>query len=153
MKVGKLATAKDFNPGKEEPQESGNLNTNILKRFAELEEKKSEIESELRIVKDELGKLDSLVQDQLINSGIKRISVAGRTIFVKERIIAKYNSRAEAIEALKKADLGYLVSENFNTQTLNAYIAELIRNGEPLPKEFEGAIKNESIFKAASCKS
>ena len=151
MKVSKLQSMNETDQPQVSPV-SGGLNTEILKRFAELDEKKSELQSQLRVVQDEINQLDNIVQDQLINSGVKRITVAGRTIFVKERIVAKYNSRAEAIQALKMADLGYLVAENFNTGTLNAYISELIRNGDPLPKEFDGIIKSESILKAASCK-
>jgi hypothetical protein len=158
MEVSKLFSPEDFNSlTKEEPcttpsPEASNLNTAVLKQFADLEEKKSELETALTIIKAEIAKLDQIVQDQLISSGIKKISISGRTIFVKERIVAKYESRPKAIEALKRAGLFEFVVENFNTTSLNAYISGLVRDGYELPSEFEGDITHDSIYRASSVK-
>ena len=152
MKVSELVSSREpIQEEKKAPEES-NLNTSILEKFAKLEEQKSELETNLTIIKAEIAQLDPIIQEQLINSGIKRITIGGRTIFVKERIVAKYKSREAAIKALKRAGLFDFVAENFNTTSLNAYISGLVREGYDLPPEFEGDITHDSILKASSVK-
>ena len=124
-----------------------------MKRYAKLEKAKAALSAAMDRVEAKLEPLREAVTDELIDAGIEKMTVDGRTIFIKHDIWAKLlKTRADAIKALKEAELDEYVAENFNMNSLSAYVREKIKNGEPLPKAFDGIIGASHVDKARSVK-
>lgn len=133
------------------------LNMDVLAEFADLEEQIDDLTSKINQAKARKAELDPIVQEQLASGGVANIKVKTskgnfRVIFPYSITFARYSSREEAVEALKKAGIN-IVTEGFNANTLSAYVRELANMGEELPREFEGVIWPEERCQARSRKS
>ena len=138
----------------EEKEQNQAIDIRLLKRFAKLEKARAALSAAMDRIDAKLDPTREAVTDALIDAGVDRMTVEGRTIFIKHDIWAKLlKGRKEAIEALKKAELEEYVAENFNMNSLSAYVREKIKNGEPLPKSFDGIIDASHVYKARSVKS
>ncbi|MBI9082683.1 MAG: hypothetical protein JEZ11_03740 [Desulfobacterales bacterium] len=121
------------------------LNTDMIKDFIEKFEAKREHDLASKKLGMAIEKLEEAILENLATEGIASIKVNGRTVFVKTRHFAKIlvEDRSVAAQAIKDAGLPF-VAENFNANTLSAYIRECAEEGKPLPAEFEGIIKADS---------
>jgi hypothetical protein len=130
------------------------LNISLMKRYAKLEKAKAALSAAMDRVEAKLEPLREAVTDELIDAGIEKMTVDGRTIFIKHDIWARLlKGKPEAIKALKEAGLEEYIAENFNMNSLSAYVREKINNNESLPKEFDGIIGESHVYKARSVKS
>lgn len=119
------------------------MNTEELLRYAELDEKKKLVEVELDKIKASMNEVEHMLIDDLIMSGINSLKLStGRTIYIHNQIWAKISDRKEAINALKEAGMTEYIEENFNTNSISAYVRETIKNGDELPDSFEGIISS-----------
>lgn len=125
-------------------------------KFAELENRKKELEAELREVKkelDEIGGPEGILLEQFMHAGLSKMSIGGRTIYIHRQLWASAVDKnyEVACAGLKSAGLGDYVQERFNTHSLSAYFREqyqdMLENSddvpEPediLPEELKGAI-------------
>ena len=123
------------------------MDTEILKEFVALETEKAKLKSRLGEIDLRRADLSDSIKDSLLDEGIDKITIHGRTIFLKKTIWAKIEStREEVIEALKKANLEEYVTTGFNSQSLSAYIRNQVESGEPLPEELNGHIKADEVI-------
>jgi len=77
---------------------------------------------------------DKLLEDAEAN-GIQRMTVNGRTVYVRSELwAAAAVDRDDAVAALKAAGLGSLVNETYNAQTLSAWVRnELPQTPDGMP--------------------
>jgi len=102
------------------------MNMDQLKEFVALEKRKRDLEAELKAVAARLEDLEQALVPQFLNDGVASMRVDGRTVYIARDIHASpANDRAEVIDALKRSDLGQYVSENYNTQSLKAFVREV----------------------------
>jgi len=100
------------------------MNMEQLKEFVALENRKRELDSELKAIAARLDDLEQALVPQFLNDGVNSLKIDGRVVYLAEDIYAgPLNDRGEVIAALKKSDLGQYVSENYNTQSLKALCA------------------------------
>lgn len=102
------------------------MNMEQLKEFVALETRKRELDSELKSIAARIDDLEQALVPQFLSDGIASMKVDGRTVYIAQDIQASpLNDRDEVIAALKSSELGQYVSENYNTQSLRAFVREV----------------------------
>jgi hypothetical protein len=97
-----------------------------LKEFVCLENRKKELDAELKATKQKLDDIELLLIPQFIEDGVQNMTVDGRAVFLAQDIEASpLDDRDHVIAALKSSDLGQYVAENYNTQSLRAFVREV----------------------------
>ena len=102
------------------------MDVNKLREFVALENRKRDLESELKSVAAQLDTLQQTLVLQFINDGVNSVRIDNRLVYLAQDIYASpLNDRGEVIAALKASELGQYVSENYNTQSLKAFVREV----------------------------
>jgi len=102
------------------------MNMDQLKEFVALEKRKRDLDSELKSIAARLEDLEQALVPQFLHDGVASMRVDGRTVYLARDIYAgPLNDRSEVIAALKASELGQYVSENYNTQSLKAFVREV----------------------------
>jgi hypothetical protein len=102
------------------------MNMEQLKEFVCLETRKRELDSELKAITARIDDLEEALVPQFLEDGVSSMKVDGRTVYIAQDIHASpVNDRAEVIAALKRSELGQYVAENYNTQSLKAFVREI----------------------------
>ncbi|MDP2620565.1 MAG: hypothetical protein Q8P46_10380 [Hyphomicrobiales bacterium] len=97
-----------------------------LKEFVALEHRKRELDSEIKAIAARLDDLEQVLVPQFLEDGIQSMRIDGRVVYVAQDIYpSPASDRAAVVEALKQSELGQYVSENFNTQSLKAFVREV----------------------------
>lgn len=127
------------------------MDMNLAKQFGSMIARKREIEDELRAVKSEIAALEPLLLEEMRNNQMERLSVntgsGSVTLYTHKMLVAKPKDgdRLQVVETLKSNGLADLVSENYNSNTLSAYVREHLANGEMLPAPLAEVIETEEI--------
>lgn len=126
-----------------------------LDQFVTLKDRKTDLERELRDIKEQLGPLEQQLIEAFAQEGVtgKRHAATGKLVSISRRIWARAHAgdKPAACAALASAGLGDYVEESFNTNSLSAYFRELASQheaaGQPvtdleqlLPEPLRGAI-------------
>ncbi len=115
------------------------MDMKIARQFAALVTKKKKAEAELKEAREEMAELEPLILQMLTDEGMDnlKLTVEGEkiTLFPKTMLWAypKDGDRGAVCSALKKAHLGDLVKEDYNTSTLSAWARERLAEGVELP--------------------
>jgi hypothetical protein len=125
------------------------LNTDELKRFVALDERRHQLEAEVDTIKAEATELEGRLLPQFEQSGTERIAIDGRTVYVERKLWAKAKggNKAAVCKALKRAHLGDYVEQTFNSNSLSAYVRELDREERPLPPSLREVLEVSEVFK------
>jgi hypothetical protein len=108
------------------------MNTAELKEFVALEDEKADIKARLRAIESRLGELDESLTKQFLDDGIQSTRIDGRTVYLHRDIYAsaKDGDKEAVVAALKACDLGQYVKEDYNANSLKAYVREMVREAE-----------------------
>ncbi|MFZ5926319.1 MAG: hypothetical protein ACOYX1_02615 [Acidobacteriota bacterium] len=102
------------------------MNIEQLKEFVALEKRKRDLDSELKQIAARLDDLEQALVPQFLNDGVNSLRIDGRLVYLAQEIYAgPVNDRSQVIAALKASELGQYVSENYNTQSLKAFVREV----------------------------
>src|SRR5215467_7757632 len=102
------------------------MNMAPLKEFVCLETCRRELDSELKAIAARIDDLEQALIPHFLSHGVASMKLDGRVVYIAEDIeAAPLNDRAEVSAALKQSELGQYVSENYNTQSLRAYVREV----------------------------
>jgi len=125
------------------------MNTDELKRFVALEERRKQLEAEVDSIKAEAAELEGLLLPQFEQSGMERVAIDGRTVYVERKLWAKAKDgdKPSVCKALKRCRLGDYVEETFNTNSLSAYVRELDREGRQMPPSLVAVLDVSEVFK------
>jgi hypothetical protein len=105
------------------------MNMEQLKEFVCLENRKRDLDAELKGVKARLDELEEALVPQFIEDGLTKATVDGRTVSLAQEIYASpLDGRERVVEALKASELAQYVSENYNTNSLSAFVREVARD-------------------------
>ena len=105
------------------------MNLEQLKEFVCLENRKRDLDAELKATKQKLDDLEQVLVPQFIDDGVQRMTVDNRTISLAQDIYASpLADRSEVVAALKASELGQYVAENYNTNSLTAFVREIARD-------------------------
>ncbi len=125
------------------------MNTEELKRFIALDDRRRQLETEIDKVKAEVAELEQLLLPAFERDGVERVSIDGKTVYLERKLWAKAKDgdKAAVCKALKRTHLGDYVEETFNTNSLSAYVRELDREGRPLPPSLGEVLEVSEVFK------
>jgi hypothetical protein len=126
------------------------MNTDHLKRFVALEERRRDLETEVDRIKAEAAALEQQLLPEFEQSGMERVSIDGRTVYVERKLWAKAKdggNKAAACQVLRACGLDDYVEETFNTNSLSAFVRELDREGKPLTPSLAAVLEINEIFK------
>jgi hypothetical protein len=125
------------------------MNTEELKRFIALDDRRRQLEAEIDSVKAEVAELEQLLLPEFERNGVERVSIDGKTIYLERKLWAKAKDgdKAAVCKALKRCRLGDYVEETFNTNSLSAYVRELDREGRDLPPSLREVLEVSEVFK------
>jgi len=105
------------------------MNMEQLKEFVCLENRKRDLDAELKAAKARLDELEEALVPQFIEDGVQSMKVDGRTVSLAQEIYASpLDGRDRVVEALKASELAQYVSENYNTNSLSAFVREVARD-------------------------
>ena len=111
------------------------MDMNLAKRFAALILRKRNSEDELRAVKSEIASLEPLLLEEMRNNQMERLHMADTTLYMHRMLVTKpKGDRQQVVERLRQCGLGDLLTENYNSNTLSAWVREHLANGEQLPE-------------------
>lgn len=125
------------------------MNTDELKRFVSLEERRRQLEAEIDTIKAEASELEGRLLPQFEQAGMERVSIDGRTVYIERKLWAKAKEgdKPAVCKALKRCRLGDYVEETFNTNSLSAYVRELDREGRKMPPSLAAVLEVSEVFK------
>jgi hypothetical protein len=108
------------------------VNTAELKEFVKLEQEKADIKLRLKNIESRLGELDESLTRQFIEDGIQSTRIDGRTVYLHRDLFAsaKDGDKEAVVVALKACNLGQYVKEDYNANSLKAYVREMVREAE-----------------------
>ena len=108
------------------------MNTAELKEFVKLEGEKSDIKTRLKAIEARLSELDESLTRQFIEDGIQSMNIDGRMVYLHREIFAspKDGNKEAVLTALKACDLGQYVREDYNANSLKAYVREMVHEAE-----------------------
>jgi hypothetical protein len=116
------------------------MNMEQLREFVSLENRKRDLDAELKATSQKLDAQEDLIIPQFIEAGVPSIAVTvdgvTRTLSIYPDVYASpLNDRSEVTAALKASELGQYVAENYNSNSLTAYVREVWREVLLLAKQ------------------
>jgi hypothetical protein len=110
------------------------------KQFVALETEIATLNARLKTAKQEQDELEREIVADMVGEGLQKVTVDGRTLSVVPAIFASPvdGDKEAVIVALKDAELGQYVQEQFNPASLRAYVKEIA-------KEVEQVCKGEGV--------
>lgn len=108
------------------------MNTAELKEFVALEDEKGTLKTRLKAIESRLGELDESLTRQFIDDGIQSTRIDGRTVYLHRDIYAsaKDGDKEAVIVALKACNLSQYVREDYNANSLKAFVREMVHEAE-----------------------
>ena len=128
------------------------MNMEQVRRLAELEDEKSDLERRLKRVKSEIADVEPVVRDEMAQEGVQSINVGDRTVYLHRQLWARPRDGdyASAVEALREVGLDEYVEEKFNVHSLSAVVREWDRNDEEVPEELAKSLEITEDIKVRS---
>jgi len=129
------------------------MNMEQLREFVSLENRKRDLDAELKAANQRLDELEDLIIPQFIEAGVPSIAVTvdgnTRTLSINPDVYASpLNGRTEVAAALKASQLGQYVAENYNSNSLTAYVREVWREVLLLARQ-QNRVAGEEDVRAA----
>jgi len=127
----------------------------LANEFAELTHRKNDLEAELGKVKERLGELQPLLLDAIEQERFpSRATVKGLNVYVQRRTFASPKEDRKAVAAALVADgLTEYVKEDYNANSLSAFVRDCEREGVPIPPNLDAAIKVTEKFEVRAARS
>ena len=143
------------------------MNTDELKEFVALEKEKATLKARLKAIDSRLTELDESIAQQFVSDGVQSMRIDGRTVYLHRDIYAsaKDGARDAVVAALRDCDLGQYVKEDYNANSLTAYVREMVREAEEqarldnrviddpaeaLPAGLAASLKISTVFSVSS---
>ena len=125
------------------------MNMEQLKEFVGLENRKKELDSELKAIAARLDDLEQSRVPQFREDGVQSMRIDGRVVYVAQDIYpSPVSDRAAVVDALKKSELGQSVSENFNSQSLRAFVREVAEEVRLQCEQQDKLLTEEAVLAA-----
>ena len=127
------------------------MENRVMKKLLRLDAQKKELEEELDEVKKARKEVEEKLLDQFAKAGVKSMNVDGKTVYLHKQLWAtpknKDGGRAEVCAVLKSLGMGreYVV-ENFNTNSLSAFVRELDEQNEELDVKLQRVLNVVAKF-------
>jgi len=122
------------------------MNMDQLKEFVALEKRRKELDSELKNIAARLDDLEQALVPQFLTDGVNSLRIDNRLVYLAQEIFASpLNDRSQVIAALKASELGQYVSENYNTQSLKAFVREVAEEARVRCQQEQRPLTEEDV--------
>ena len=128
------------------------MSMELIKEFIDGSNERKKLEARINQIKERMGKIEPVLTEYFAIEGLQNMKMKEGTAYLKRDVVASLvrdeNGEHEgAINALRKAGLGYLVKEGVNSQTLNAYVREAEKNEDEIPQGVRPFLKVSEMYK------
>ena len=112
------------------------MNSEKIKQLIELDKEIEEMSTQLDLAKEQRKHLEPVVMEELANAGIDKMSMNGRTAFIRTDIYAKKLTKDddEIRAALILSDMKDYIQPKFKMNSISGYLREILAEGKELPK-------------------
>lgn len=130
------------------------LNTEKLMKFARLYKARKKLKAKYEKIGKELEAMEGPLLAHLADEQIEKVNlVGGYVVYTDTKIWPRLLAPKEAvIKALKDCGHGDIVAENYNTNTLAAWLRELDMEEKELPEELQDFIEPNRVTSLISKK-
>lgn len=122
----------------------------IFQRAAELvalKKEAEELDERITVIDKRRKQIEAFLLDAFAdNPGLRRLSIDGRTVYLKRQLFAGAKDKAAAYDALIAAGLGEYATRGFNSNSVSALYREWERDGAQPPPELAGVIHTGERF-------
>jgi len=128
----------------------------LIKKLISIKKRLDELDAETKKLKAEYDALEPEVIAYLEQEGLDRVTMDGRTVYVRRQLWASVNKENPfALDILRENGLGDFIEEKVNSQRISAYIREFEKTGQVIPDWCKEALNitekfNVSIVKAGA---
>ncbi len=125
-----------------------------IKRIIELKKQLDELDAQTKKLKAEFDALEPEVISYLEQEGLDRVTMDGRTVFVRRQLWASVKKdNPFALDILRDHGLEDFIEEKVNSQRISGFVREFDKNGEEIPDWCNDALNitekfNVSVIKA-----
>lgn len=119
------------------------MDTSIVAEWLRVKQLAEARKVEHDALNQEAIRLQEQVMEELISDGVDRITIEGRTVSIKKRVVANKNPDVDVEtfhEALREAGLGDYIKPAVSASALAGYARELRDNGEALPEPLQAVL-------------
>ena len=123
------------------------MDMNLAKKIASLTVEKRKLDEALRAVKDQIAELEPSMLNHMMEDQMDRLhlTIDGEkvTLYIHKMMYAKprEGDRATVVYTLKRCGMSDFVTENYNSNSLSAYVRERLASGSPLQPTLSGVIE------------
>jgi hypothetical protein len=104
------------------------MNMGHIKELVTLAKRKEELDIEMEQTTSRMDELKQMLLPQFLTEACQSMRVDGRLVSITQDVYASpAQDRLAVCKALSEAQLAHFVQENFNTNTLKAYVREIAR--------------------------
>ena len=106
------------------------MNIEHVKELVALAKEKDELEIKLDLTSKRMNELKEMLLPQFLTEACQSIRVDGRLVSITQDVYASPDpnvGRVGVSQALKDSDLAQFVEENYNTNSIKAYVREIGR--------------------------
>jgi len=122
------------------------LDTAKVKEYVCLERRVDALSAELKQAKHDLGELEAVVVNEMLNAGFQKVTADGRTLTLKPKVEASpVEDRWAVVEALKQAGLDQFIPQNYNDSQLRGFVKEIASGVLALAEREERVATAEEI--------
>lgn len=124
------------------------MNTQSIQEFVRLTKAKKDCELEMDSIKDQLKILENSIMTDFEKSGMQKCSVDGMTVYIHRTLgVQPKIDKSDVVRALKACGLhDEYVKEDYNTNSLAAYVREAAKEERELPIPLQNAINIVELF-------
>jgi hypothetical protein len=117
------------------------MNMTHVQELVTLAKREEALDIELESIKTRMDELKQTLLPQFLTEACQQIRVDGRLLSITQDVYASpAQDRLAVCKALSEAQLAHFVQENFNTNTLKAYVREIAREVK------EECLREQRIF-------
>lgn len=103
------------------------MDTEPIRRFVSLEQRKKELDAELKEATKELADAREAAIEALLTAGLDAAEVDGRRIALSQKASARpVEDREAVIQAIKASPVSGYVAEDYNTRSLDSFVTEVL---------------------------
>lgn len=139
-------------PRRDSSKGNDTMEIEAFRRFAEIDAQIKAHERDIKALKDEKNSLQETLLEEMSEDGVPslKVDVGGTavTVYQKRMVVARNlqgpDATAQAVASIPA--IAHMAALRVNSQTLSAYVRELVKADEPLPPEFDGIIEPYEKF-------
>ncbi len=114
-------------------------------KFINLTARKKELKELSKDVQEQLDILEKPLIEQLIESPMDKLCMQGKTVFLKDVVVAKISDKDQAIALLKADGFTEYISEKYNYNSISKLVRDQLDEFGEVPESFGEVIKPLTI--------